>query len=144
MHMQPRSAASRALLCCYFGLNSPPIIILSLRIPKMSEGGVSATSDSPPPLLFLKEKASITLSVRVDTLNFGTGKSVSLYLVQRRPILGSRTMSTGGIPGFCRRGRGGRGRWRWRWRWKWRWRGETHNTVIHPIHNFTRRELVAK
>lgn len=38
-----------------------------------------------------------------NTLNLGTGRSVSLYLVQRRPILGSRTMSTGGIPGFCRR-----------------------------------------
>lgn len=37
-----------------------------------------------------------------NTLNLGTGRSVSLYLVHIRPILGSRTMSTGGIPGFCK------------------------------------------
>lgn len=36
------------------------------------------------------------------TLNLGTGRSVSLYLVHRRPIRGSLTMSTGGIPGFWR------------------------------------------
>ncbi len=36
------------------------------------------------------------------TLNLGTGRSVSLYLVHIRPILGSRTMSTGGMPGFCK------------------------------------------
>lgn len=103
MHMQTQSAASRELLCCYFGFNSPPAIILSLHIPKMSEGGVSATFDSPPSPQG-KKRASYFQS---DTLNFGTGRSVSLYLVQRRPILGSRTMSTGGIPGFCRRGGGG-------------------------------------
>ena len=98
------------------------MIVLSLDIPKMNEGGVSATSDSTP---FPTEKAGFALFCQ-DTLNFGTGRSVSLYLVQRRPILGSRTMSTGGIPGFCRRGGGGGGG------------GGRHNTVINPIHNFTR------
>lgn len=105
------SQPSAHIGACYFRFNSPPTIIHSLDIPKMSEGGVSATFDSPPST---RKKACITLHVRVDTLNFGTGRSVSLYLVQRRAILGSRTMSTGGIPGFY-----GRGRWR-------------HNTVIHP------------
>lgn len=77
------------------------------------------------PLFHKTKKACIILYVGADTLNFGTGRSVSLYLVQRRPILGSRTMSTGGIPGFCRRGR-----------------GETQ--YCYPSHNFTWRELVAK
>lgn len=105
--------------------NSPPTIIHSPDIPKMSEGGVSATFDSPP-FPQDKKKACIILYVGADTLNFGTGRSVSLYFVQRRPILGSRTMSTGGIPGFCRRGRGG-------------------DTILLSIpHNFTWRELVAK
>ncbi len=36
------------------------------------------------------------------TVNLGTGRSVSLYLVHIRPILGSRTMSTGDMPGFCK------------------------------------------
>lgn len=95
----------------------------ALRQSYMSEGGVSATFDSPP---FPQEKkACIILYVGVDTLNFGTGRSVSLYFVQRRPILGSRTMSTGGMPGFCRRGRGGA-------------------QYCYPSHNFTWRELVAK
>lgn len=51
---------------------------------------------------FLQSKDLQHLYVRTHTLNFGTGRSVSLYLVQRRPILGSRTISTGGIPGFCK------------------------------------------
>lgn len=51
--------------------------------------------------LFLQAKDTQRLSITTQTLNFGTGRSVSLYLVQRRPILGSRTISTGGIPGFC-------------------------------------------
>lgn len=50
---------------------------------------------------FLQTKDTQRLSITTQTLNFGTGRSVSLYLVQRRPILGSRTISTGGIPGFC-------------------------------------------
>lgn len=59
---------------------------------------MSTTSDRNA---FLQSKDVQHLYVGTRTLNFGTGRSVSLYLVQRRPILGSRTISTGGIPGFC-------------------------------------------
>lgn len=82
-----------------------PTGTFSLRIPEMSERGVCLQLLTAPRIR--KEKCGIDLQARVDTLNFGTGRSVSLYLVHRRPILGSRTMSTGGIPGFCGR-RGGR------------------------------------
>lgn len=121
INMQIQSALWHQSNACYLGFNSPSDIITSLHIPKMSEGGVSATFDSPR-----FPHGQSWHPVRGDTLNLGTGRSVSLYLVQRRPILGSRTISTGAIPGFCRRGGG-------------------HTTlVIHPIHNFTRPELVAK
>lgn len=90
-----------------------PTGTFSFRIPEMSERGVCLQLLTAPRIR--KEKCGIDLQARVDTLNFGTGRSVSLYLVHRRPILGSRTMSTGGIPGFCGR-RGGR---------------HTHNAVIH-------------
>lgn len=82
-----------------WGFNSPPATRFSLYLSKLSEGGVSTTSDRNA---FLQTKDTQHLDVGTQTLNFGTGRSVSLYLVQRRPILGSRTISTGGIPGFCK------------------------------------------
>lgn len=82
-----------------WGFNNRPAIIFSLYLSTISEGGVSTTFDRSA---FLQSKDLQHLYVRTHTLNFGTGRSVSLYLVQRRPILGSRTISTGGIPGFCK------------------------------------------
>ena len=61
----------------------------------------------PPPPRHKKKTWKIIARMRQNTatLNVGTGRSVSLYFVHRRPILGSRTDSSGSIPEFCRRGR---------------------------------------
>lgn len=98
VHMQIQPLIRTRQATEVWGFKSPPAITFSLYLSQKCEGG--GCQQLLTETLFRRQDVQ-HLHVGRPTLNLGTGRSVSLYLVQRRPILGSRTISTGGIPGFC-------------------------------------------